>query len=118
MGRFICFLVAFTFLFGLALAYLPGTEDVPLMRGLELVEDPIIFDKLEGRLVTLHAQGDVSEKDISEFYAATLPNLGWKKKADSIYMREGESLKLSFKNFKNKKILVTFEIAPISPAYL
>jgi hypothetical protein len=114
MVRFVCFLIVFVFLYGLASAYLPGTEDVPLMKGLELVEDPIIFDKLEGRLVTLHAQGDVSEKDISQFYAATLPNLGWKKKADSLYARDGESFKISFEYSKNKKTLVTFEIAPIS----
>ncbi len=114
MNRFMYFLISFIFMFGLASAYLPGTEDVPLMKGLELVEDPIIFDNLEGRLVTLHAQGEISEKEVSQFYAGTLPNLGWKKKADSFYVRDKESLKISFAYSENRKILVIFEIAPIS----
>jgi hypothetical protein len=114
MNRLIYFLVTFVFAFSLSHAYLPGTEDVPLMEGIELVEDPIIFDKPEGRLITLQAQGGVSQEDVSQFYAKTLPNLGWKKKADSLYVREGESLKISFEHSENKKVLVTFEIAPIS----
>lgn len=114
MNRFVCFLIALVFLFGFSQAYLPGTEDVPLMEGLELVEDPIIFDKLEGRLVTLQAQGTISQKDITQFYAKTLPNLGWKKKTDFLYVREGECLKFSFEFSKNKKTLITFEIAPNS----
>ncbi len=118
MKQFFYFLIPFVFLFSLSQAYLPGTEDLPLMTGLDLVEDPVVFDKMEGRLVTLQAQGDISQKIICEFYSKTLPNLGWKRKTDTLYERDGECLRLSFESSNSKKTLVTFEISPAPTLHL
>lgn len=96
-----------------ATTYFNYLHDVPVMQGLEVLEEQsTVFDKPEGRIVVQIARaGGVSEKQISSFYAATLPSLGWKQIADNVYYREQERLTLTFQ--KNRDgILVTFFVSP------
>lgn len=74
-------------------AFVPGTEDVPLMPGLAAASDPVVFDKPEGRIVTATAHGKVTRAVVRGFYAKTLPALGWRQEQGA-WRREGETLKL------------------------
>ena len=96
-----------------ATKYFNYLHDVPVMQGLVVLEEQsTMFDKPEGRIVVQIARAtDVSEKQISAFYAATLPSLGWKQIADNVYYREQERLTLTFQ--KNRGgILVKFFVSP------
>lgn len=74
--------------------FVPGTDDVPLMPGL-VAADPVVFDKPEGRIVTVTARGKVTRAVVRGFYDKTLPALGWHREGDG-WRREGETLKLEF----------------------
>lgn len=74
--------------------FVPGTDDVPLMPGL-VAADPVVFDKPEGRIVTVTARGKVTRAVVRGFYDKTLPALGWHRQGDG-WRREGETLKLEF----------------------
>ena len=92
--------------------YIAGVEDLPLMPGLtEKIEDRVIFDTPEGRIleaITWGAVGTVSASAVKTFYRNTLPQLGWhpekfeakssrESKAESIsFAREGERLLIEF----------------------
>lgn len=75
--------------------FVPGTDDVPLMPGLVAAADPVVFDKPEGRIVTVTARGKVTRAVVRGFYEKTLPALGWRREGDG-WRREGETLKLEF----------------------
>ncbi|HLY54412.1 MAG TPA: hypothetical protein VKS60_02575 [Stellaceae bacterium] len=78
-------------------SYVPGTEDVPLMPGLETVDgSALIFDKPQGRIVEVSASGALKRSDVLQFYAASLPALGWTKAGRQAYQREGERLSFEF----------------------
>lgn len=71
--------------------------DVPVMPGLaEMPDRALVFDKPEGRFAQAGAAGKgVTEAGIRAFYAASLPQLGWKLTGADSYVREGEKLVLS-----------------------
>ena len=94
--------------------------DVPLMEGLqEDINQRLVFDKSEGRIVETTAFGSVAINGVWDFYIATLPELGWqniksnKNKNSLLFSREGESLEIKF--LKLKTVLeVKFSIHPSS----
>lgn len=64
------------------------------MPGLrEVVEEGMIFDKPEGRIVEVAAAGKATPRQIVAFYDAVLPQLGWKRLADATFTRSGETLR-------------------------
>ncbi len=76
-------------------AYLAGAADLPLMPGLsEVPEAGLVFDQPSGRIVEAYAQGAVSRSAVTSFYLDTLPNLGWRAKAEALFHRDGEELRL------------------------
>ena len=76
-------------------AYLTAVADLPLMPGLaEVPEAGLVFDQPSGRIVEAYAQGAVSRAAVRAFYLDTLPNLGWRAKAEALFQREGEELRL------------------------
>lgn len=80
---------------GRADGFLSIADDLPLMPGLqEAVEAAVVFDTAVGRLAETQAAGAPSPADISEFYAATLPQLGWTRLDDDRYRRGEEVLRL------------------------
>ena len=80
-----------------ATAYVAGIDDLPLMAGLEAVPDAgVVFDKPSGRIVEAYAEGAVSRAEVAAFYAATLPQLGWRARQSNVFQREGERLSLIF----------------------
>ncbi|MCA3248604.1 MAG: hypothetical protein ACKOEE_03615 [Tagaea sp.] len=77
-------------------AFVAGIEDLPLMPGLTAQGEASVFDAPQGRIVEASAQGAASRAAILEFYARTLPQLGWRGDGDGRFAREGERLVLEF----------------------
>lgn len=74
------------------LRFVAGTGDVPLMAGLSPVpEESFAFDKPEGRIVEATVRGAVPAERVRIFYAAALPQLGWRAD-DGGFTRGGERL--------------------------
>jgi|SRR5579883_1618377 hypothetical protein len=92
--------------------FVAGTEDVPLMPGLAPVEgSALTFDKPQGRIVEAQARGKVSRSAVHRFYAATLPQLGWKVAGANAWRREDEMLRLDFHG-RDGELTVGFTLSP------
>ncbi len=95
-----------------AAEFLAGFADLPLMPGLEAVEDAgLVFDSPSGRIAEAYASGLVGRSAVTDFYRDTLPALGWQRRAENRYEREGEELTIDF--FEGGSgITVRFTTAP------
>ena len=92
--------------------FVAGTEDVPLMPGLAPIEgSALTFDKPQGRIVEAQARGKVSRSAVHRFYAATLPQLGWKAAGAYAWRREDETLRLDFHG-RDGALTVGFTLSP------
>ena len=97
--------------------FVVGFEDLPLMDGLSMSEDDAVsFDSPTGRIVDATAQGALTKGKLAKakvhaFYKATLPQLGWAVRADGVYQREGETLKIETESAKGR-LSVRFYMAP------
>jgi hypothetical protein len=112
------FLLALAFVTAPLLAhaggFVPGTEDLPLMPGLEPVAgSAVVFDKPEGRIVESAADGAVTRYAVTRFYVQTLPQLGWQHVAGTAaaWTRGSERLTLDFQG-RDGDLTVGFMIAP------
>ncbi len=87
--------------------FVTGLGDVPVMPGLTPAEEePLVFDKPDGRIAQTVMRGSVDRKAILSFYNQTMPQLGWKRGPDGSgpngkgaatrFTREGEELRLEF----------------------
>jgi hypothetical protein len=95
-----------------AQAFLSVSDDVPLMPGLtEDADAALVFDTPDGRIVEAAAVGAVAASDVLDFYAATLPQLGWTRAAQGRYARDAETLTLEFADTAGRT-LVRFRFAP------
>ena len=95
-----------------AAAFMAGVADLPLMPGLAEVPDAgVVFDKPAGRIVEAYAEGAVSRAAVTAFYLGTLPNLGWRAKAEALFQREGELLRLGFLG-DDGALVVRFTLRP------
>jgi hypothetical protein len=81
--------------------YLSAAPDIPLASGLvEREQDAFSFDKAEGRILTviLGREDGLSDVKIIQFYADSLPNLGWTVTPDDktslAYLRDAELLRI------------------------
>ena len=99
-----------------AVAFVNGIEDLPLMPGLEEAEDRgVVFDTPEGRIVRATATGPVTRAQVVDFYAATLPQLGWSRAGATVFRREGETLMLEFASLAAgvaRGVTVRFALSP------
>ncbi len=96
----------------LADAFVPGTEDVPLMPGLTPVAgSAVVFDKPEGRIVEAQAAGKVTRAAVRAFYEASLPRLGWAAAGAAAWRREGEVLRLDYREERGI-LTVGFTLSP------
>ena len=69
---------------------------MPLMPGLtQRIDRNVVFDAPSGRIVEAYAEGGVARDAVRNFYARTLPQLGWRQRGD-LYVRDGETLRLEF----------------------
>lgn len=94
-------------------AFLSIAEDVPLMPGLtENLEAATVFDKPSGRIASTEAKGTVTAAAVRQFYAATLPQLGWKPVGPEQYRREAEQLRIAITARNGAGVTVRFELLP------
>ena len=92
--------------------FVAGTEDLPLMPGLKPVPNSnIVFDKPEGRIVEARAAGATTRAKVEEFYAASLPALGWQSTGRDQWQRDSERLKLDFTDASGR-LAVGFTLSP------
>jgi len=95
-----------------AAGFLSIAEDVPLMPGLaENADAAAVFDKPSGRIASTEAKGAVTANAVRQFYAATLPQLGWTRQNSEEFRREKEQLRLGFAG-RDGALTVRFELAP------
>jgi len=113
-----CMTIAFAMLFaGVAFGqaaerFVANLGELPLMPGLvEQTEKRLIYEKPEGRIVSAVAVGTPVAAAIMEFYAETLPELGWRKLSETVYRREKEILRLTITTFASQRE-VQYKIAP------
>ena len=88
-------------------------DDLPLMEGLAEVGEGVEFTTQQGRIVeaaTIAAAG-ISRRNILNFYAETLPQLGWTVTGEGVFAREGERLELLFGRSEGS-LTVRFSLAP------
>jgi len=87
-------------------------EDLPLMQGMsERPDDTTVFDNPNGRIIEFSTQTSESTAAVKDFYAQTLPPLGWKAADATHFVREKEELKLDF-NKKGDATIVHFSVTP------
>lgn len=74
--------------------YLPGTEDVPLMEGFEILpSETVDFDTPAGQIVLVTMQSQ--QRDLNsffDFYRSTLKALGWQYHQKGYFTRERDTL--------------------------
>ncbi len=93
-------------------SFLAGLDDLPLTPGLREIKDAgVVFDKPEGRIVEAYAEGRLSVAKVRSFYAATLPQLGWRAEGAGRYRREGEVLSIGIRA-AGKGLTVHFFLSP------
>ncbi len=96
-----------------AAAFLSVIEDVPLMPGLtERPDAAVLFDKPEGRIVEAEASGRLARAEVLKFYAASLPQLGWRARGEDRFLRDREELALSFASGPGGLLTVRFTLSP------
>lgn len=94
-------------------AYVPGLEDVPLMRGLiPAGGNDVSFDSPQGRIVIVNTAGAVERAQVLTFYADSMTQLGWDRIGDSAFRREGELLRLEFGQ-RGDLLTVRFALSPV-----
>lgn len=79
--------------------FLQAIEDVPLAEGLHEQAEAVIFESDQGRVVRSTAVGETTAQDVTLFYLATLPALGWTRSdagdpAAYVFERENEVLRI------------------------
>ena len=93
--------------------FVPGIDDLPLMAGLQVKPDGALhYDTPSGRIIDVQAQGQVSARKITEFYAETLPQLGWRPLDNAQYGRDNEILKIVIQEVGSGRIKVQFSVLP------
>jgi hypothetical protein len=77
--------------------YSADISDLPVFEGLTVKEElNTVFDSPEGRVVDVYMEGAAEKADAAyDFYASTLPELGWKKRGTASYERGDEQLNMS-----------------------
>ena len=75
--------------------FLSVIPEIPLMPSLaENLDAAVVFDGPSGRIVEAFANGAVNPNEVYDFYAASLPQLGWSLSDEGIYRRDAEILKI------------------------
>jgi len=89
-------------------------EDLPLMAGLELIEDDdVVFVFGSNRIAQTTAKGLVDIDTVYYFYQDTLPQLGWQQSNPKLYVRDHELLHVEASSANaDGMTYVRFEVEP------
>jgi hypothetical protein len=93
--------------------FVAGVDDLPLMPGLtEVPGAGTVFDKPGGRIVEAYATGrGIDVEQVTRFYVASLPQLGWQHRGNLLFERAKERLQLTL-NEDAGTLTVRFDLAP------
>ncbi len=93
--------------------FVPGIDDLPLMTGLTIKSDGALhYDTPSGRIVDVKSSGNVGRQKVSDFYAETLPQLGWAATSPGVYRRDNEILKIIIGKGDHQPVSVQFSLVP------
>jgi hypothetical protein len=95
--------------------FLSVIDDFPLMPGLrENFDGALSFDTANGRIAEIAASGTVEAGAVIDYYARTLPQLGWKLEPLDTYVREDEVLNIIIEsiNGDSTQVIVHFRLSP------
>ncbi len=97
-------------------AYLSALPDIPLMPQMKAMpETAVVFDKAEGRIVEESVKApNIPVSAIDNFYAETLPALGWTRLSPQRFSRNGEQLIVNLEKLQSEG-LVKFAVSPSGP---
>ena len=112
--RFFVFLLCFWILPVLAQAFLPGTDDIPLMNGLTQVEETASFDSPAERMLLVSAQTKLSSQKVLQFYRESLANLGWMEKEKGKFERGEDSFSIEISS-KGPMRQIQFRLSQRNP---
>ena len=92
--------------------FITGFSDLPIMPGMqELPDANISFDTASGRIVEAFAKTEQNVEKILSFYKSVLPQLGWKVKRDTLFVRDTEILNLDLRKERDS-VIVQFSLKP------
>jgi hypothetical protein len=92
--------------------FLSRLEDLPLVPGLsENTNAGVSFDTAGGRIVEAYARGDVTKRQVLDFYRETLPQLGWTAENETEFHRGGERLRLELSQ-DAQGLIVRYSLSP------
>ena len=92
--------------------FITGFSDLPIMPGMqELPDANISFDTASGRIVEAFARTEQNVEKILSFYKSVLPQLGWKVKRDTMFVRDAETLNLDLRK-DGDSVIVQFSLKP------
>ena len=74
-------------------------------------ESLVLFDSINGRIVSTKITGSENLNEIKEFYQHILPNLGWNKTKRNLFIRGDEVLEIIYYKSKGESS-VEFNISP------
>ena len=95
-----------------ATEFLSSLKDMPIPAGFrEIEDDQIKFDTPNGRIISTHAVGKGLVSAVRKFYMGSLPQLGWQTLDKDRYKRDGEILRLTFRQ-KSSQVDIHFRLAP------
>ena len=93
--------------------FFTAVSDLPLMPGfVEQLDENMVFDKPEGRIIETEAVGKAGREGAEHFYLETLPQLGWTFTGGSRFEREGEVLEISFSDAEQGYISIHITVKP------
>ena len=92
--------------------FITGFSDLPIMPGMqELPDANISFDTASGRIVEAFAKTEQNVEKILSFYKNVLPQLGWRVKKDTMFVRDTEILILNLRKDRDS-VIVQFSLKP------
>lgn len=97
--------------------FVQGSEDIPLLTNMkQATDDDIGFDSNSGSIINSSYETQVGFSEIKDFYANTLPAMGWKMiKSDDKnkieFVRDKEKLEINFKEQKNNNLVSFFIVS-------
>ncbi|MAZ07216.1 MAG: hypothetical protein CMM99_01940 [Rickettsiales bacterium] len=108
---FVNYLFLLSFLFS-SDKFVYGLEDIPLYKNMNNNEESLVlFDSINGRIVSTKITGSENLNEIKEFYQHILPNLGWNKTKRNLFIRGDEVLEIIYYKSKGESS-VEFNISP------
>lgn len=102
--------------------FVKGSEDIPLLNNLEIIEDSnnLDFDSASGSVSTIDYRSQIDLEAVQKFYLETLPQMGWKlvntSHTRSSFVRENEKIEIEFveSEYEDEDDIVRFYLSSVT----